>query len=141
MYLLVPDAELSNRAGKEEIATAVQYLVDETHAQQRKVSHRVFKAGLRDRRSTDEAELTIDGTWHIARDYSISLWSRRVSCHEPFVRQAHVSFPIPGGDLREMKPFLIVNTGLRRLGCGGRAAMGMDSPMCVMISTLLRLVI
>lgn len=41
------------------------------------------------------------------------------------------SFPIPGGDLREMKPFLIVNTGLRRLGCGGRAAMGMDSPMFV----------
>lgn len=42
MYLLVPDADLSDRAGKEEIATAVQYLVDETHAQQRKVCRTVL---------------------------------------------------------------------------------------------------
>jgi hypothetical protein len=36
--------------------------------------------------------------------------------------------PVPGGDLRDARPYMIVNTGLRRLGCGGRAALGMDSP-------------
>lgn len=60
MYLLLPDPELSERAGKAEIASAVQYLVGETHAQQRKVSlslngtHKgepVGKPGLMDRRN------------------------------------------------------------------------------------------
>jgi hypothetical protein len=37
--------------------------------------------------------------------------------------------PIPGGDLREAKPYMIVNTGLRRLGCGARAALGIESPV------------
>jgi hypothetical protein len=53
-------------------------------------------------------------------------------------------FVVPGGDLREAKPFLQVNTGklldtlfiadasdyrgLRRLGCGGRAAMTLETP-------------
>lgn len=54
-------------------------------------------------------------------------------------------FVVPGGDLREAKPFLQINTGglvlfqltkctftdqigLRRLGCGGRAAMNLETP-------------
>lgn len=37
--------------------------------------------------------------------------------------------PIAGGDLRETWPFIVLNTALRRLGCGGRAAMGNDAPV------------
>ncbi|WVW78303.1 hypothetical protein I302_100257 [Kwoniella bestiolae CBS 10118] len=37
--------------------------------------------------------------------------------------------PVPGGDLRVVKPYITVNTGLRRLGCGGRAVIGMESPI------------
>ncbi|WWC86774.1 uncharacterized protein L201_001653 [Kwoniella dendrophila CBS 6074] len=37
--------------------------------------------------------------------------------------------PVPGGDFRVAKPYTTVNTGLRRLGCGGRAVIGMDSPI------------
>ncbi|ORY30331.1 hypothetical protein BCR39DRAFT_564873 [Naematelia encephala] len=39
------------------------------------------------------------------------------------------AFPIPGGDFRQARPYLVVNTDLRRLGCGGRAAMGMERPI------------
>jgi len=42
--------------------------------------------------------------------------------------------PIPGGDLREAKPYMIVNTGLRRLGCGARAALGIEPPAYVTLS-------
>ncbi|GFZ47816.1 hypothetical protein JCM24511_05563 [Saitozyma sp. JCM 24511] len=38
-------------------------------------------------------------------------------------------FPVPGGDLRQARPYLLVNTGLRRLGCGGRAAMALEPPI------------
>ncbi|WRT64661.1 uncharacterized protein IL334_001595 [Kwoniella shivajii] len=38
-------------------------------------------------------------------------------------------YPVPGGDFRMAKPFTTVNTGLRRLGCGGRAIIGMDVPI------------
>ncbi|BEI81264.1 hypothetical protein CcaverHIS002_0204240 [Cutaneotrichosporon cavernicola] len=38
-------------------------------------------------------------------------------------------WPIPQGDLREAWPFIVLNTALRRLGCGGRAAMGNDAPV------------
>ncbi|TXT11833.1 uncharacterized protein COLE_02243 [Cutaneotrichosporon oleaginosum] len=38
-------------------------------------------------------------------------------------------WPIPQGDLREAWPFIVLNTALRRLGCGGRAAMGNDVPV------------
>ncbi|WVQ83185.1 hypothetical protein IAT38_005324 [Cryptococcus sp. DSM 104549] len=37
--------------------------------------------------------------------------------------------PVPGGDFRVAKPYIIVNTGLRRLGCGGRAILGLESPI------------
>ncbi|KAK8847532.1 hypothetical protein IAR55_005390 [Kwoniella newhampshirensis] len=37
--------------------------------------------------------------------------------------------PIPGGDFRVAQPYIIVNTGLRRLGCGGRAFLGLESPI------------
>ncbi|KAL7419395.1 hypothetical protein Q5752_006233 [Cryptotrichosporon argae] len=37
--------------------------------------------------------------------------------------------PISGGDFRDTRPYVLLNTGLRRLGCGGRAAMGMESPL------------
>ncbi|WWD07525.1 hypothetical protein V865_005626 [Kwoniella europaea PYCC6329] len=37
--------------------------------------------------------------------------------------------PVPGGDFRAAKPYITVNTGLRRLGCGGRAVIGMESPI------------
>ncbi|WVQ75907.1 hypothetical protein IAR50_005542 [Cryptococcus sp. DSM 104548] len=37
--------------------------------------------------------------------------------------------PVPGGDFRIAKPYIIVNTGLRRLGCGGRAILGLESPI------------
>lgn len=37
--------------------------------------------------------------------------------------------PIPTGDMRGAWPFIVLNTGLRRLGCGGRAAMGNDPPV------------
>ncbi|KAK6903592.1 hypothetical protein I203_107097 [Kwoniella mangroviensis CBS 8507] len=37
--------------------------------------------------------------------------------------------PVPGGDFRVAKPYITVNTGLRRLGCGGRAFIGMESPI------------
>nr|XP_019008341.1 uncharacterized protein I206_06900 [Kwoniella pini CBS 10737]OCF47122.1 hypothetical protein I206_06900 [Kwoniella pini CBS 10737] len=37
--------------------------------------------------------------------------------------------PVPGGDFRVAKPFTTVNTGLRRLGCGGRAVIGLESPI------------
>nr|XP_018265333.1 uncharacterized protein I303_01697 [Kwoniella dejecticola CBS 10117]OBR87491.1 hypothetical protein I303_01697 [Kwoniella dejecticola CBS 10117] len=37
--------------------------------------------------------------------------------------------PVPGGDFRVAKPYTTVNTGLRRLGCGGRAVIGMESPI------------
>ncbi|KAL1407262.1 hypothetical protein Q8F55_006680 [Vanrija albida] len=46
----------------------------------------------------------------------------------PIVYGQEVS-PILVGDLREAWPYLVLNTGLRRLGCGGRAAMGMDLPV------------
>ncbi|WWD21623.1 hypothetical protein CI109_106109 [Kwoniella shandongensis] len=36
---------------------------------------------------------------------------------------------VPGGDFRVAKPYIIVNTGLRRLGCGGRALLGLESPI------------
>jgi hypothetical protein len=35
--------------------------------------------------------------------------------------------------LREAKPYMIVNTGLRRLGCGARAALGIEPPAYVRI--------
>lgn len=67
-----------------------------------------------------------------ARHYSVCFWARCVSHTIRVELRANKSrFPIPGGDLREMKPYLILNTNLRRLGCGGRAAMGMESPMSV----------
>ncbi|WVN89342.1 uncharacterized protein L203_104565 [Cryptococcus depauperatus CBS 7841] len=37
--------------------------------------------------------------------------------------------PVPGGDFRIAKPYIIVNTGLRRLGCGGRAILGFELPI------------
>ncbi|ORX33965.1 hypothetical protein BD324DRAFT_653662 [Kockovaella imperatae] len=36
---------------------------------------------------------------------------------------------IPSGDFREAKPYIVINTGLRRLGCGGRALLGMEAPV------------
>jgi hypothetical protein len=73
--------------------------------------------------------LTVDGTWYLARYHPFGVRTGRVSFCPLYVTVLMRRFPIPVGDLREMKPFLIVNTGLRRLGCGGRAAMGTDSPM------------
>ncbi|WVQ98166.1 hypothetical protein IAU59_005288 [Kwoniella sp. CBS 9459] len=37
--------------------------------------------------------------------------------------------PVPGGDFRVAKPYITVNTGLRRLGCGGRAFIGLEPPI------------
>ncbi|WVR04726.1 hypothetical protein IAU60_001737 [Kwoniella sp. DSM 27419] len=37
--------------------------------------------------------------------------------------------PVPGGDYRVAKPYSTVNTGLRRLGCGGRAFIGLELPI------------
>ncbi|CAD6576100.1 MAG: hypothetical protein TREMPRED_001578 [Tremellales sp. Tagirdzhanova-0007] len=37
--------------------------------------------------------------------------------------------PIPEGDWREARPYMVINTALRRLGCGGRAIMGMEVPV------------
>lgn len=39
--------------------------------------------------------------------------------------------PVPSGDMREAKPYMVVITGLRRLGCGGRAVLNMDPPTFV----------
>lgn len=41
------------------------------------------------------------------------------------------SSPVPSGDMRDAKPFMVVITGLRRLGCGGRAVLNMDPPTYV----------
>ncbi|GMK54371.1 hypothetical protein CspeluHIS016_0109570 [Cutaneotrichosporon spelunceum] len=38
-------------------------------------------------------------------------------------------WPIPQGDVREAWPFIVLNTALRRLGCGGRAVMGNETPV------------
>lgn len=45
-----------------------------------------------------------------------------------------LSSSIPSGDMREAESYNIVNTGLRRLGCGGRAILGMDYPTYVVTS-------
>ena len=36
---------------------------------------------------------------------------------------------LAAGDLRVARPYLTLATGLRRLGCGGRAAIGMEFPV------------
>ena len=78
MYLLVPDPELSAGAGKAEIAAAVQFLVGETHAQQRKVRPKRFSNG--NLRAGVKAGLIIDGTRYLARHHSFGLRAGCVSC-------------------------------------------------------------
>jgi hypothetical protein len=41
-YLLVPDPDLSEAAAQAELNQAVRFLVDETHAQQRKTEHGIL---------------------------------------------------------------------------------------------------
>jgi len=69
----------------------------------------------------------VDGVRGIAHQQSPELWTGCVSA--AFGVRADGRSPIPGGDLREAKPYMIVNTGLRRLGCGARAALGIESPV------------
>ena len=69
----------------------------------------------------------VDGVWGIAHQQSPELWTGCVSA--AYRTRADGRSPIPGGDLREAKPYMIVNTGLRRLGCGARAALGIESPV------------
>ncbi|OWZ33295.1 hypothetical protein C356_05394 [Cryptococcus neoformans c45] len=40
--------------------------------------------------------------------------------------------PVPGGDFRVAKSYIVVNTGLRRLGCGGRAVLGLEPPIAAL---------
>jgi hypothetical protein len=61
--------------------------------------------------------------------------SKRYRTDLGWVLVAHLSalvaqdvFPVVSGDLREARPYIVVNTALRRLGCGGRAALGTDKP-------------
>jgi hypothetical protein len=68
-----------------------------------------------------------DGIWGFTHQQSSELWAGCVSVLR--LVWADGRSPIPGGDLREAKPYMIVNTGLRRLGCGARAALGIESPV------------
>ena len=118
-YLLVPEYDLGEKAGQAEIEKAIKYLVEETKAHPRKVSHPLLEVTkLRDRLNMGLYSSPLP---------RLSDRTCKSTCYLFIVLMDR--FPIPGGDLREMKPFLVVNTGLRRLGCGGRAAMGMESPM------------
>ena len=69
----------------------------------------------------------VDGVWCITHQQGPELWAGCVSA--AYRVRADGRSPIPGGDLREAKPYMIVNTGLRRLGCGARAALGIESPV------------
>ncbi|WVQ91793.1 hypothetical protein IAS59_005596 [Cryptococcus gattii] len=40
--------------------------------------------------------------------------------------------PVPGGDFRVAKSYIVVNTALRRLGCGGRAVLGLEPPIAAL---------
>ena len=75
----------------------------------------------------------IDGIWDTIDQQSSEFWAGCVSLD--VIRWKGIGAddrsPIPGGDLREAKPYMIVNTGLRRLGCGARAALGIEPPAYV----------
>lgn len=72
VYVLVPLPQLSERDAKLELDTAVQYLVKETKAHERKV-------GLVESSVVDRWTDRLDGTWHYTPPCSLELWPRNVS--------------------------------------------------------------